>query len=421
MSCSFLFYLWVTIWINMSVGYGRVSFLFFFIVACIGTLLRSPYIYDIPVKITNLIHAHSHTAFQGWLYLILFILSTKLFLKKEQIVQRHYRLQFIITSFVILGILIAFALQGYAFYSILFSTLFQCLNYWYFRSFWLDTTAEYQTKKSISLRFMRTGILLGVLSTIAPIIIGVLAANGYKGTEIYESAIYYFLHFQYNGWFLFTTLGIFFKSIENHNLTLNRKKIRTFYRLMILAVFPGLTLSYLGMSFREYILPLAILATILELCALFIICQELIRNGFIRWMNSLATIPRTFMQISCLAFLSKIMIQAISLHPKFIEIAFHNRLSVIFYLHLALIGLLSFQIFAQMHLHHWIKLNLYSRLGSWLLIMGFITTEVILALGGIGFFYSHLIMYYSSGSMAIGIILTGIHVKELNLQITQLK
>ena len=117
--------------IIMKKEWSKISLIFFLVVALIGTLLRSIFFIPIPLGYRNLVHAHSHVAFQGWIYTIIILLLTNLYLKKNQIQKGRYPLQFKLTVFVLTGTLITFSLQGYGLYSILFSTLFQLLNYWF--------------------------------------------------------------------------------------------------------------------------------------------------------------------------------------------------------------------------------------------------------------------------------------------------
>jgi hypothetical protein len=183
---------------------SKISLAFLFAVAIIGTLLRSPYIATIPLEYTNLVHAHSHTAFQGWIYTIMFLLLTNIFIAKDKIKKGHYVLQFKITVLIVLGVLVSFSLQGYGLYSIIFSTLFQVLNYWFIYRFLNDSgPVKSGSVNFISLRFIKTGLWLGVLSTIMPFGIGFLSAKGQNSTELYHAFVYTFMHLQYNGWFLF--------------------------------------------------------------------------------------------------------------------------------------------------------------------------------------------------------------------------
>ena len=255
--------------------WSKISLFFLFLVALIGTLLRSSGFVSIPLEYANLVHAHSHVAFQGWVYTIMLLLLTNSFLSKDQINKGRYALQFKLTVVIVFGVLISFSLQGYAFYSIVFSTLFQLLNYWFIYRFLKDTK---EVKNAISLRFVKTGLWLGLLSTIMPFGIGILSAKGLSGTEAYQSLVYTFLHLQYNGWFLFVIMGLFFKFLKTNHILFNQKYASYFYWLMSCAVIPAISLSLLGMEFYQYIIPLAWLSVFLLATALAYFVMAIPRN-----------------------------------------------------------------------------------------------------------------------------------------------
>ena len=108
--------------------WSKASLVFLFLVALIGTALRSVAFQPIPLEYANLVHAHSHVAFQGWIYTLMLLLLVRYFLSEDQIIAGKYLLQFQLTVVVIVGVLITFSIQGYGLYSIIFSTLFQILN-----------------------------------------------------------------------------------------------------------------------------------------------------------------------------------------------------------------------------------------------------------------------------------------------------
>jgi len=305
----------------LSEKWSKDSLFFLFSVACIGTLLRFFSYVNIPFEYQHLVHAHSHVAFQGWIYTIMFLLLVNLFIDKNKIQNRNYKRQLIITVFVIVGVLFSFSVQGYGLYSIVFSSLFQVLNYWFIYCFFQDSIS---TASSISLRFVKTGLLLGVLSTIAPWGVGVLSAKGLKGTEIFDATIYFFLHFQYNGWFLFVFIGVFFKVLEKHNIVFSSKKATKFYVLFALAVLPAYTLSLLGMSFGRLVFYPALLAGCIQLVGLFYFLQ-LVKDSILQGGFDKNKWAKTFLYLSIVCFSVKVILQLMSAIPLFESYAFGSK------------------------------------------------------------------------------------------------
>ena len=69
----------------MKNEWAKISLVFLFLVALIGTLMRSAGVVNSPFQYTHLLHAHSHVAFQGWVYLIMMLLLTRTFLNEDQV------------------------------------------------------------------------------------------------------------------------------------------------------------------------------------------------------------------------------------------------------------------------------------------------------------------------------------------------
>lgn len=416
----------------MKKSYNKVSLLFLFFVADLGTYLRSliflPSSFAIPLEYIHLVHTHSHVAFQGWVYTILFLLLTQIYLTDEKIVKRKYDLQFKLTVFTVVGILISFALQGYKFYSIIFSTLFQILNYWFFYSFFKDTKNidkknKKQTKRKldslhkVSLRFIKTGLWLGFLSTFFPLGVGVLAAKGFAGTEIYKSVLYTFLHLQYNGWFLFVVMGLFFKLTEKYiaenNAKHNEEKIFyninhavIFYRLFALSVFPAIALSLLGMKFSSTVIfvlyVFALLAAVLQTVAI-IFLGMFVNKTLKALLNQASFLVKCYVIIFLLSFFAKILLQSLSVFPMFQLYAFHNKSIVLTYLHLTFLGVITFFLLSAQITWHWLDENKFVQFGTLLFILGFFLTEILLLLNGFGLYYNSVMLAAGSGIMACGI------------------
>ncbi|APD05885.1 hypothetical protein UJ101_00333 [Flavobacteriaceae bacterium UJ101] len=384
----------------MNSHFYKISLSFFFVIAIIGTTMRAFSFFDIPLEYKHLLHAHSHVAFQGWVYTLVILFTTHLFLTTEQIKKGYYSLQFILTIVIVLGILIAFSLQGYALFSIVFSSLFQLLNYWFIFQFFNDVKKH---KPTLSLRFIKTGFWLGLLSTLAPWGIGILTAKGYAHTEAYSSVLYFFLHFQYNGWFLFVVFGLLFKWLETNQITYNTKKATLFYQLFTWAIIPAYTLSLLGMSFKDYILIPAIIAALLQIIGLGVLYQLLIPIHK-KWLSTQHFLIQLLLKCAFLAFTLKVGLQFLSLLPSLQAYTFSNRFIIMAYMHLNLIGIISFSFIAYLFHLKWLKINWISTCGSLFIVLGFLISELLLVTSGFNLYQSNLILLLFSGLMALGVL-----------------
>lgn len=383
----------------------KASLIFLFLVALIGTLLRSIGYISIPFSYTHLVHAHSHVAFQGWVYTMMFPLLTDTFLEKDQLAKGRYPLQFLLTICAVIGILISFSLQGYGLYSILFSTLFQFLNYWFIYRFFKDVKASNRTRENdIALRFIKTGLWLALLSTLMPIGIGILSAKGLSSTEAYQAMVYTFLHLQYNGWFLFVVLGLFFTLLVRMEAQLNKKHLTLFYWLMAISVVPSISLSFLDMEFSRYA-ELPAFGSAMLLGAAAVVFLLALGSHFLAFLRKGKRWFVLFLVVFLFSFLLKLLLQSLSVLPFLKPFAFQSKPIIIAYIHLSLIGSISFFLLAMMIQLKWLPSNPAIKIGSLLLVMGFVATETLLVASGLGEYFNQVALIVGSGSMAFGILL----------------
>src|SRR5690606_21113713 len=148
----------------------------------------------------------------GWIYQALFALLLHTFGSTD----RFYNRLFWVTQLAVIGMLVSFPIQGYGSVSIPFSTLHILCSYVFVVRFWRRLRSE----NRIATKFLRTALIFLVVSTIGLWSMGPLMALGMRGTALYYMSVQFYLHFQFNGWFLFTVIGLFFHLVQAHGLTL---------------------------------------------------------------------------------------------------------------------------------------------------------------------------------------------------------
>jgi len=102
-----------------------ISFFNLLLVALLGLLMRFKIAFFLPlIDQKHVLHSHSHFAFSGWITQTLMVLMIHYFgLKSGESVFQKYRWLLYTNLFAAYGMLVSFILQGYAFFSISFSTL----------------------------------------------------------------------------------------------------------------------------------------------------------------------------------------------------------------------------------------------------------------------------------------------------------
>lgn len=375
---------------------SRYGLIFLFLIAIIGTWLRAVHWLPVPLPYNHWVHAHSHVAFQGWVYVTLFLLLIHSFLNDTD-TKKRFRWIFWATLVSVLGILVSFSLYGYGGYSIGFSLVFQLLSYVFMFRFWKNTRAY----RGISVRWVRTGFGFGVLSSIIPFFIGFLSARGLSGTEWYQAAVFSFLHFQHEGWFLFMGIGLIYKLFENKGIAYPWEKAQKGLVFSALGTFLGTTLTYLGLSLLPQIYAIAILSLIFKGIGLGYFLRSLPKKGLLVFSEH--GWSRQYVFVFFGALLLKTLLQILSVIPRATEVFFNNKYLILAYLHLSLIGVISCLLLALMHYYRWIADTKISRWGNGFLMVGFVVSEILLVTGGLGVFFSPELLLIASASMAIGI------------------
>lgn len=346
-----------------------VSLFYFLIASSLGILLRLFPVANVNATYKYLVHTHSHIALLGWVYVALTSLIFHLCIKDD--VQKKYSRVFWSTQITIIGMLLSFPITGYAVFSIIFSTLFLICSYWFYLFFRKNNTCE---KKSYSYKFINTSLLFMVFSSIGPWALGIIMNTLGNTSHWYKNAIYFYLHFQYNGWFIFCLLGIFLIFIEKNKINIDTKTVSSFYRNLIICCFLTLFLSFLWINPPKYIFVLSTLGVIFQLIALFQFHQILIGIK-----SQIAEILTPFLyqlfKFIYVLFITKIILQFLSDIPYLSTLISQIIDFVIGYLHLTFLGLVSLSLFIFLAYFKLIKLSEF-----WVKIylIGFIISEVLI-------------------------------------------
>ena len=358
------------------------------IVALLGTTLRTKFLFSIPfIDYKNFLSAHSHFAFGGWVTLALMILYVDNLLSEDQKQKNVY--QWILWGIEItsLGMAISFPFRGYAFFSIMFSTVFIFFTYgfsWIFvRDLW-----KAKRERSVTL-FSIAALLFLVISSVGPFTLAYIMATGAGDAFLYRNAIYTYLHLQYNGFFTFSIFALFSNSIITANDSTTVKRIHRFAVVLALSVLPSLFLTLLFHSSNMYAEVLAVVGCLLLVVALILFC----RFAFHLNLSFFQSIPlaHTLIVFSLVSFGIKMLLQVGTIIPSLHDAVFGFRPIIIGFLHLVFLGFVTFYI-----LSHFLATGLFQaeqKLSSRAIIFfasAIILNETILLIDGIG------LMFYST-------------------------
>jgi hypothetical protein len=355
------------------------------VLAFLGLLLR--YKINFPLEVLeqkNLLHAHSHFAFNGWISFVLQLLILEEFTNDYKASPKFWNRFLILSTIVNYAMIVSFAWVGYAGISIVLSTAALWLSYAFAYKIYKAIPAE--KKGRISTKFLSASLFFLLLSSLGPYALAIVIASKSTHQYWYHNALYFFLHFQYNGWFTFAVLAFLMKKLEQ-SVTFNVKQAKRFFALLFYTCIPSYFLTALWHHRPVAVTALNVVTAVLQTTALVFLFQLLYKNMRSIYLN-LPVIVRWLYSLAIAAFIIKVLLQFFSVHPELGQLAFGFRPIIIGYLHLIFLA------FVTMYLLGLLAdkgiVNLTYRLSNYGLIIfgaGIIINEVLLATQGVAAIY----------------------------------
>ncbi len=389
---------------SRSLIYPIIStFLFFCIAAIMGIFMRMAYVVNLPswFNYKNILHTHSHIALLGWLFASVCLIIIYLY----QLPWKKYKNIFWSLQVASIGMLFTFPVTGYALPSIIFSTLHIFISFYFLLCVWNDTTRN-KLNSPLSILFLRTSIVFYMLSTLGPLSLGPISSLSMKGSALYYGAIQFYLHFLFNGWFIFILIAIFFQYLNNHNIIIPVRKGKLFYNTLTISTILTFALAITWSNPYFFIFMINSIGIAIQLLSLFIFLKILhqLKDNLIEILNPYLKFIFTVVLI---AFAAKILIQTCVVFPYIADVSYTIRKFVVGFIHLLLLGCISLFILAMYYDLTGIK----SKAGTYILLSGIVFTEFFLFIQGLflwmqkGFIPGYyLIMVIGSVIMLIGII-----------------
>lgn len=387
------------------------------IVALLGVLLRYKITFSLPLfNQKYLQHGHSHFALAGWITQALMVLLS--YTVSKEISLTHFKKhQWILIANLVasVGMLISFPIQGYASVSIAFSSLSIIVSYIYASRLWTDINSISIIKPGY--KWFKASLLFLVLSSIGIFFMVYLMITKNMNPNFHLAAVYMFLHFQYNGWFVFSCLGLIVNKI--HDKGVEVKGLTTFFWINAVACIPAYYLSAPWLPIPRFVFIIVVLAAVSQLVSWLWIAFGR-RKMAISLFAKIPSIAKWLFSLSALAYTLKVSLQLGSTIPALSEIAFGFRPIVVAYLHLVFLGVIS--LFILGYALGWIfpKISTLARRGMIVFVVGIILNEAALMIQGVFAIGYHMVPYINeiifgiTVVMLLGILLfnIGIHQKK---------
>lgn len=388
----------------------RIALINFFIAACMGALLRFAFVEEVTwINFRSLMHGHSHVAMLGWLFISLFALIAHKFLTPLDFSRAAILKGLIIIEVSIIGMIFSFPIFGYAAPSIAFSCLHIITSYYLIYQVWKLGVMK---GSSASSWFLTWSFIFLVLSTFGVWSMMPITMSGRAGSALYFGAIQFYLHFQFNGWFLFAIFAIFFREIENNNIQIAPGLVNWFKLLMLSATLLTFALAITWSTPLPLLFAVNSFGVLLQLAAVIVFFRILI-PVYQPLMALFGPRSKFLIQLFILSFIVKVLAQSVVVIPYIATIAYTVRNYVIGFIHLILLGLCTTFILAMAYRDTLLESQkVLTRIGTYLLVLGIVLSESLLFIQGTmlwgaqGFLPGYyLVLFIFSLMMPIGIFM----------------
>ena len=362
-----------TFWLKFSVFN-------FFLVALLGVIMRYKILYSLPfLDQKHLQEAHSHFAFYGWITNVLYVLIMHYISKVNPLVKlRKYEYLIVINlaaSFAMLG---TFIYGGYFWASIAASTA-ALLTSFVFCYFFIRDSMKIQDASKI---WFLAGLFFAVISSAGVFNLAYMMSSKNINQDLYLASEYYFLHFQYNGFFIFSCIGLLLYSLKEAGSPISEKKNKLLFWLMFLGCFIGVGLSVLWMKLPAAVFTLIVIATLGQTAGAVMI-YDFVKKSWTNLVVKWSPMHRFVLLFVGFAFAVKIALQLGSNIPAVNQFAFGFRNVVIAYLHLVLLMCIATFLVNEILATNFFTISKPLLLGLKLFLLGIFLNEFLLGLMGI--------------------------------------
>ncbi|MHB1195842.1 MAG: hypothetical protein ACYC0A_03295 [Lutibacter sp.] len=357
------------------------AFTLFILSALYGLLMRWNFAFPTKfIPYQNLLQSHSHVAFLGWGYLSVIGAIIYYFVSDTDKQKKAYKIPLGILLVVISLMLISFPLGGYKVFSIVLLAVFGLTSYVLSFRILKDLQGN-----NIPAKLIRYGIYYYLLSSLATWFLAFVIVTQGK-TALYHNTVYFYLHFLYNGFFVFALFGLLFKIFENQQIIISEKLQKGFFFFLNIACIPAYSLSVLWSDVPLAFNIIGFVASSLQFISLVFLIK-IIRNAFlqINWRFT----SKLLLNFAMVSYCLKISSQILSAFPYIVEKSLALKpFFIIGYLHLFTLGFLS--VFLFLIIDQLGKINLQkpaSNVGILLFLSGVFITESLLFLQGFLFLF----------------------------------
>lgn len=369
----------------------RVSLFNLFLVALLGLLMRYKIGFSFPFfDQKSLLFSHYHFAFFGWIGHALMTLMV------QRLESRNPAFSFLRYKGIIglnllgsYGMLVAFIATGYGTVSTFFLGLSLMASFAFAVRFWTDMRLA-GIRSNVS-RWFKASLVFNLLSAVGVLVIAYMMITRNLHQNAYLAWVYYFLHFQYNGWFFFACMGLFMDYTAPKIPIADGWKQGAAFWLFALSCVPAYFLSTLWLPIPGWLYALVILSAVAQAVGWILILRRFKASGGLN--RELPGILQYILLFVGVSVSIKLLLQLGSTVPVISKLAFGFRPVVIAYLHLVLLAIITLFLLFYIYAANLMETSRKILLGLVLFSIGVLFNEVVLAVQGIGAFSYTMLPY----------------------------
>lgn len=390
----------------MPKSFIHFAFFFFVITALSGLYMRvAPFMKISFIPYINVLHGHSHIAILGWAFFGAFLIL--LAILWPSIKNKLHSLWLTTTLFIVSTLMfIVFLIQGYDLFSIIMSTVHIFVEYWAIIYIYKQLRSQKKLPQ-IGTLFIKGSLITLLISSIGPFTLAYISANNLQDSVLFDMAIYFYLHFQYNGWLTLFLIGTFLLILHQKGIKLRTSLLRYGFWIYILSLFPWYFLSILWVDLGVYSNIFAAIGSIGQWIGVLLIIMGINKI----WKSikvKLSKLSIFCLTITFILLFLKSTMELGLIFPALATLVYETRSVIIGYLHFTLLGFVSLFILSQYQMIQVIDTTRNIVYISFAIFLGgFILNELLLFTMGLTSWLQLMPPpYYIEGLLIASILLT---------------
>lgn len=351
----------------------------FFVVSVVGVMMRYNMAFSLPGFTHKFMQeSHSHFAFYGWVSASIYLFVTK-YLSEiyEKLNLKKYQYLMIANQIGSYGMLFTFLYGGYFWLSIVFSSIALFTGFAYFTFLLIDTKGN----RNPEINWLKSGAFFATISAIGIFGLAYFSSRKEEYEVLFRASTYFYLHYQYNGFFLFSCIGLLLISLRKYGIQIPEQLNKNIFYLLFIGCFFGYGLSILWIEISDWLYGFFIIISLIQLFGAWKLWNFVWKNLIELSGNDF--IQKLLLAVSGFSLLMKFFLQTASALPSLGIYAFNSINIVIAYLHLVLLmGISLFLIWKIVDLNYF-KFHKILKFSILSMIFGIVLNEIILSLAGI--------------------------------------